>query len=488
MNVSIITEGGRRIGLGHITRCVSLSQAFELRGIEPNIIVNGDDTILDLLGERRIYVFDWLKEKEKLFKLLKDAEIVIVDSYLAGVSLYKLISSKAKIPVYIDDNRRIEYPEGIIVNGTIFAEEFCYSQRNRNVYLLGTKYTPLRKCFWKVPEKRIKNEINNVIIMLGGCDSQNITAKITDMLRQEYPKLTKTVIAGKGYKGIEDIKKLEDSKTRIIFNPNPEKIKDAMIDADVAISAAGQSLYEFARMGIPTISVIIADNQLNNVRGWKKTGFIEDAGWYYNPGLLGKISLGLQKIQNNTKRIEKSIIGRTYVDGKGALRIVDYCTRKYYIEAISIRKAKMQDMLNVYRLSNETEVRNNSFNSRKIGLKVHKNWFLRKLRDKKCLFLIGEIGREYLGQVKFDINKNETVVGISVMKKYRGFGAGGVVLKKSIEILRKENPVISNIRAFVKKENVSSSKMFEKNGFKLIRRTKIKGYESNEYLYRSTEN
>ena len=50
MKVSFLTEGGREIGFGHLTRCLSISQAFEEQGITPEfIIVDGDDSILDLL-------------------------------------------------------------------------------------------------------------------------------------------------------------------------------------------------------------------------------------------------------------------------------------------------------------------------------------------------------------------------------------------------------------------------------------------------------
>ena len=51
MRVFIITEGGRNIGFGHITRCISLYQAFERRKIIPELIVNGDNTIEELLKD-----------------------------------------------------------------------------------------------------------------------------------------------------------------------------------------------------------------------------------------------------------------------------------------------------------------------------------------------------------------------------------------------------------------------------------------------------
>lgn len=53
MKVFIITEGSKNTGFGHITRCLSLYQAFEERGILPKFMINGDNNIeylLDNLG------------------------------------------------------------------------------------------------------------------------------------------------------------------------------------------------------------------------------------------------------------------------------------------------------------------------------------------------------------------------------------------------------------------------------------------------------
>ena len=53
MKVFIITEGSKNTGFGHITRCLSLYQAFKKRGILPTFIINGDNSfkyLLDNLG------------------------------------------------------------------------------------------------------------------------------------------------------------------------------------------------------------------------------------------------------------------------------------------------------------------------------------------------------------------------------------------------------------------------------------------------------
>lgn len=96
MKVLIITESGKDIGFGHITRCTSIYQAFEEFGIQPQFIVNGDETVPDLLKDRNCRVFDWLNDRKTLFTTVKNADIVFVDSYLADYDLYEKVSNIAE--------------------------------------------------------------------------------------------------------------------------------------------------------------------------------------------------------------------------------------------------------------------------------------------------------------------------------------------------------------------------------------------------------
>jgi UDP-2,4-diacetamido-2,4,6-trideoxy-beta-L-altropyranose hydrolase len=323
MKVTIVTEGSKFIGFGHITRCTSLYQAFEEKDILPVFIINGDGTVKDLLYDKHYEIFNWLDNKNKLFDSIRDADIVIIDSYIAEYKIYENASQLTKILACIDDNRRIEYPGGFIINGTIYAEDLNYPKRKDVTYLLGSKYIPLRKEFWDVPEKEIKENIQTVMVTFGGDDARNMTPGILKLLEENFPKLIKKVIIGKGFKNIERIESLKNDKTELIYYPNTEDMKRVMLESDIAISAGGQTLYELARVGVPTIAIAVADNQMNNVKGWQKTGFIEYAGWWKNENTLEHTRISIEKLKIRNIRLHKNHIGKKFVDGKGAIRIID---------------------------------------------------------------------------------------------------------------------------------------------------------------------
>jgi spore coat polysaccharide biosynthesis predicted glycosyltransferase SpsG len=115
------------------------------------------------------------------------------------------------------------------------------------------------------------------MVTFGGDDAKNMTPKILKFLCNNYPNLKKNIIIGKAFKNIDKIKKESDKNTKLIYYPNAEEIKEIMLESDMAISAGGQTLYELARVGVPTVGVCIADNQLGSIKEWEKSSFLEYA-------------------------------------------------------------------------------------------------------------------------------------------------------------------------------------------------------------------
>jgi len=323
MKVFIITEGSKNIGFGHVTRCISLYQAFEEREVMSEFIVNGDDSIENLLKNKNYQIFNWIEEGSKIFELIKEADICIIDSYLADISFYENLSNLVKVPVYIDDTKRLDYPRGIVINGNIYAKELDYPEKDGITYLLGSKYIPLRKEFWEVPEKEIKEKVESIMITFGGDDMRNMTSKILKFLRKNYPSLKKNVIIGKAFQNTDEIEREVDENTNLIYFPDAEKMKEIMLASDIAISTGGQTLYELARVGVPTIGICVAENQLRNVKGWEKVGFLEYAGCCDEGDIINKLYCQLEHLKDVNIRKNRSKIGKRFVDGRGGLKVTD---------------------------------------------------------------------------------------------------------------------------------------------------------------------
>jgi len=301
----ILTEGGRNIGFGHITRCIALSQGFAEKNIDTEFIVNGDDTILNLLKGKKYQILNWLSGKSKLLELIKKADFIIIDSYLADQFFYKKISElfEGRI-VMLDDYQRIRYPKGIVVSSSIYADKLKYLHRKGTTHLLGEDYIILRKPFWKVPKKLLNRKVKNIMVVLSGMGYKELVEEIVLYLRQRVDK---------------DIKFNILLPEREYLSAN--KMKRLMMSADICISGGGQITYELARCGIPTIGICFAKNQLLNLEYWSKEGFLNFVGWWNDANLYERIKKAMTGMSYR-KRLQMNKIGRKFVDGQGVRRLV----------------------------------------------------------------------------------------------------------------------------------------------------------------------
>jgi len=332
LKVLILTEGSKSFGLGHVSRISSIYDALTMNNFDTEIMVKGDNTVASIIQNRKYKIFDWINSIQDI--PFHKFNVIIIDSYTAPKEIYDYISKFNKINVYLDDFKRIEYPKGVVVNGTLFAEELKYPESKDIEYLLGTKYLPLRKDFWDLPPKKFKGNIEQVLVMFGGDDIKNVTPKIMDFLHSYYPQFRCKVIVGKAFqdKNIKEIEKRgKISKNfEIVMYPSGKKIVDLMLESDLGIIASGlMTLYESMCIGLPIITVTTMENQVDVLNRVKRTGFVEDVGWFDSKDITKKLKIKLEKLKDKKEREKKYLLGRKLVDGKGALRIVEYISKKF---------------------------------------------------------------------------------------------------------------------------------------------------------------
>ncbi len=329
MKIVIFTEGGRETGFGHTVRCSALSAALRARGMDPRILIKGDKSVRSFFDGAEYEIVNWLcLDRKVLEDITADADMIIIDSYLAKPGFYEYISEKVKLPVYIDDDNRIAYPRGIVINGSLSAKKLGYVNKAGLKHVLGAEYIMLNRTFHDVPEKVISRDMRSVMVTFGGSDPCRMTSKTLRFLVENYPHLTKKVIIGRAFDDVSKIEKEKDSSTQVILFPNVGKMLDIMMEADTAISAGGQTLYELARIGVPTIAVTIADNQLSEVETLEKDKILKYAGPCDFPGIWEKVSNCMDEFKEVSERRNYSKRSRELIDGHGAYRIADLLLRE----------------------------------------------------------------------------------------------------------------------------------------------------------------
>jgi len=324
MEVVFVTDGGSKSGMGHITRCQSLSSAFKERNLKCRFIINGDATIQESFKK-----YNWNENLTQLILDIKNADIVVLDSLSANINVIEEITKIARVPVFVDDYRRLHYRRGVVIDWTPFVEDEYKLSNSECTYLLGCNYISLRDAFLNIPDKKINQQVVEIAITMGGSDPRNICSKLLDLLLSQLPNsIIKTVVVGQNFaiENVNELKRLAENNfsVKLEYDCDSGKMAELFLKADIVISAGGQTLYELARIGTPTIAILTFDNQKFDIEGWESAGFIEYAGAWDEIATFGNVLNRVAKfIQNVELREEKKKVGRSYVDGMGTKRIID---------------------------------------------------------------------------------------------------------------------------------------------------------------------
>lgn len=467
IKLAILTEGNSHIGYGHIARCSAIACAFIQYHVEVFWVLNGDQSVLSLLKNHTIYLFNWLDDKEQLLNLVSDSDLIVIDSYLAPLDYYNLIAEKVQTVICLDDFVRLTYPPGIVVNGTVGAEKLSYDKLQNHELLLGANYVMLRPPFLIVPPRIVLPvSVQTILITFGGTDPKRLTRLILPLLTAKYPKIKKNVVISMAFSDINELKILGDQQTLFFQNVAAEQMKELMITADIAVSAAGQTLNELARTGLPVIAFKVAENQDINLQGWMNTGYISsfiDATTEFS---ADEFCILLNELMRVEEREKRAVLGQSVVDGNGAKRIAKRGLALFYRKMLQLAEAKENDLIFLFNLANDEEVRRQSFSTKPISLSEHTAWFHSVLHNPSRLLYVFFVKQSFVGQVRFDLDQHTAIVSISLHADFRGFGLAPDLLKLGLLRLKEERgEAVKEVYAYVKEDNVASLKAFTKANF-----------------------
>ena len=285
MKIAIRADGGSKIGMGHIMRTLVLAK--ELAKTNDVFYICKVDVPLSSkykpgMDKVKAEGFNVVTINENnIINDLKNISVdcLITDSYDVNEEYFNLTKGMFEITGYIDDMNLHYFNVDFIINQNIGAEEYSYKANKDTRLFLGTNYTMLREEFRKNPNKNIKKEVQNFMITVGGADPNGITNIICNYVKDLEFKFH--VIIGPSFKE-ENIKKLIYLKKlkdniNLYFNANMIEI---MNKCDIAISACGSTLYELSACQVPTLGLIIADNQEKIAYKMDERGLIYNLGWY----------------------------------------------------------------------------------------------------------------------------------------------------------------------------------------------------------------
>ena len=329
--IFIRADGNLQIGTGHIMRCLSLADALREQGKEVAFAIA--EPYFQPLIQGRGYpctvlatVYDRMEEELPVFlQLLEEnqPELVILDSYFVTPKYMEAIKNMVPL-LYIDDLNAFNYPADIVVNYNIYGPELPYPEGKR--YLLGPQYAPLRKEFQGLERRVVKERVEDILISTGGTDQYHVALRCAEYLREHPPcgNMTFHIVLGAMNQDVVELQEILKKLPFIKLHCQVTDMCSLMLQCDVAISAAGTTLYELCACGLPTVTYILADNQIQGAQAFQRAGLMLCAGDIREDNcFVEQIFVGLKGLYNEELRRETARRMQELVDGVGARCLAD---------------------------------------------------------------------------------------------------------------------------------------------------------------------
>lgn len=343
MRVLFRVDASQELGFGHLRRCLTLAQVLKKRDCDSIFLTKDYDGLgikmIQKNGFKKIEVMDSKINLKCDFDNLKttvfkyNVNFVVTDSYALTNSYYHKIKRLGLKILVINDLVKNRIPADIILNQNIYADRLSYSANRNTKLLLGPRYALIKEDFlfhrtYYKPSKQLRK----ILVTLGmeGCKSKvKGIFKIIKALKELRHHKFNLKIIGKIGPDIKIFMKkpLNNNDLKFHLKETVNNIWEDMLWADLVICAGGTTTYELCCLGIPFMTIVVADNQELNAKVLERKKISINLGWY-NKLNTEEIKNNLQYLIGDYKRrMLMSKNGRELVDGRGAKRVLDIMFR-----------------------------------------------------------------------------------------------------------------------------------------------------------------
>jgi UDP-2,4-diacetamido-2,4,6-trideoxy-beta-L-altropyranose hydrolase len=329
------------IGTGHIMRCIALAQSWRDHGGKVKFITYCSNSFLiNRIVDEGFSLYQLEKsypdssEEYSFDEYTPDSRCkknknnwIVLDGYHFD-SEYQTAAEKTGYKVMIiDDMAHLSiYHADILINQNISAKKQIYNVDSNTKLLLGSRYVMLRKEFLQFKKQNSAKigEVKNILVTLGGADTENVTLIVLKaLIRLVQSDLKIKIVVGPLNPNLQTIKnKIRKSNKDIEVLTSVKEMPSLISWADVAVSGGGSTCWELAFYGLPFLVVVLAKNQMDIAAGLSAAGAAINLGWHREL----KEDYILKRIKNLIEDLDMRYFlsqnSRNLIDGQGAERII----------------------------------------------------------------------------------------------------------------------------------------------------------------------
>ncbi len=315
------------IGVGHVMRSLALGEALLDAGFD--VVLATVDLPAGMREEARkcgITVVDLLcvpfGSDDALATLSLNGAVLVIDGYKFEREFFEILENQATHFAVIDDNVETKaLAPSVVINQNPHATAEMYAHLSGEPQLLlGLQYALLRREV-RAAAKQAKSTIaGKVFVAMGGSDFLQLTSPIVDGLKDLDIEIC--VAIGPTNSQRQQIEETVKSipQARVILQAD---YITELASSSLAILAAGSSLWEAAALGVPSIGLIVADNQVGASVGAEHCGIsisLDVRNGLHNESIVSNVG-NLLTTANGTL-VKMTTATRSEVDEFGSMRVL----------------------------------------------------------------------------------------------------------------------------------------------------------------------
>ena len=333
MKVVFRADASIKIGTGHVMRCLTLAEELRERGAEVCFACVALPGNLITYVREQGYACHVLAKTDEL--IMVQGDWLVVDHYQLDYEWENLMRAHFHKVFVIDDLANRKHDCDILldqnrINGSLEIYQELVPEKAK--LLLGPQYALLRKEFLQKEEEKKGNDLPeaikecHVLVSFGGSDPTHETIKILRTIIAKQPEnMTFDVIIGNLNEDLCEIEAMVLKESRyIVLHKNANNMAKLMRCADIGIGAGGATTWERLCCGVPSLLIIVAENQREIAYMVEKVGAGIVLG--ESPSVTGEDVWRalVYYIQHPLKLKKMAMIGKALIDGNGCARVAGY--------------------------------------------------------------------------------------------------------------------------------------------------------------------
>ena len=316
LRIAYVCDGGKRLGLGHISR----GRALLAKCTGHLVVGTGIDEVSSLFPH--LPLVRWSTPDEPFAPEDITADVVVVDDYDLPEEWVAAISDRAPVAV-VDDWKRPDSAAHVVINPNVGAVPQFYASSAADVRLCGARFSLIRP---EVTAAGIGRQTRpgSVLVTLGGGNSTADLAALVSGLEAHGGSLVRSMDVVLGPASTLDGRLVRHTvgEIAVTVHRGPEDFATLCAESEVVVCSASTTSHEMAYLGVAFAPVVTADNQERIARGWEEAGVapylsVQDPDF---PENIGREVHSL--LRDVTSRTTRAARGRRAVDGRGPDRVM----------------------------------------------------------------------------------------------------------------------------------------------------------------------